>query len=40
MNEHLDLISKLNSIHDSDIRQATFIPNYHNIIAHMQLRQK
>ena len=33
MNEHLDLISKLNSIHDSDIRQATFIPNYHNIIA-------
>lgn len=33
MNEHLDLINKLNSIHDSDIRQATFIPNYHNIIA-------
>jgi len=33
MNEHLDLINKLNSIHDSDIRQATFIPNYRNIIA-------
>ena len=33
MNDHLDLISKLNSIHDSDIRQATFIPNYRNIIA-------
>ncbi|EIK87721.1 serine acetyltransferase [Bifidobacteriaceae bacterium NR044] len=33
MNDHLDLISKLNSINDSDIRQATFIPNYRNIIA-------
>ena len=33
MNDHLDLISKLNSIHDSGIRQATFIPNYRNIIA-------
>lgn len=33
MNDHLDLINQLNSIHDSDIRQATFIPNYRNIIA-------
>ncbi len=33
MNDRLDLINQLNSIHDSDIRQATFIPNYRNIIA-------
>lgn len=33
MSDRLDLISQLNSIHDSDIRQATFIPNYRNIIA-------
>lgn len=33
MNDRLDLINKLNSIHDSSIRQATFIPNYRNIIA-------
>ena len=33
MNDRLDLINQLNSINDSDIRQATFIPNYRNIIA-------
>lgn len=33
MNDRIDLINQLNSIHDSDIRQATFIPNYRNIIA-------
>lgn len=33
MNDRLDLINQLNSIHDSDIRQATFIPNYRNTIA-------
>lgn len=33
MNDRLDLINQLNSIHDSDIRQATFIPNYRNIIV-------
>ncbi len=33
MSDRLDLINQLNSIHDSDIRQATFIPNYRNIIA-------
>lgn len=33
MNDRLDLINQLNSIYDSDIRQATFIPNYRNIIA-------
>lgn len=33
MNDRLDLINQLNSIHDSDIRQATLIPNYRNIIA-------
>ena len=32
MNKHLDLTNQLNSIHDSDIRQATFIPNYQNVI--------
>lgn len=33
MSDRLDLINQLNSINDSDIRQATFIPNYRNIIA-------
>lgn len=33
MSDRLDLINHLNSINDSDIRQATFIPNYRNIIA-------
>lgn len=33
MNKHSDLTNQLNSIHDSDIRQATFIPNYQNVIA-------
>lgn len=33
MSDRLYLINQLNSIHDSDIRQATFIPNYRNIIA-------
>lgn len=33
MSDCLDLINQLNSINDSDIRQATFIPNYRNIIA-------
>ena len=33
MSDRLDLINQLNSIHDSDIRQAKFIPNYRNIIA-------
>lgn len=33
MNKYLDLTNQLNSIHDSDIRQATFIPNYRNVIA-------
>ena len=33
MSDRLDLINQLNSMNDSDIRQATFIPNYRNIIA-------
>ncbi len=33
MSDRLDLINQLNSINDSNIRQATFIPNYRNIIA-------